>query len=89
MPLRKMKQKKFRGVYEYYKAKDSDKSTLAYYIAVRDINGNPKKIKTTATTAEEAAVALAHYKATRSTSPATLNHKLTLSQLAQVQLVKP
>lgn len=83
MPLRKMKQKKFKGIYEYYKASDTDKRTLAYYISVRDTNGNPKKIKINAITAEEAVTALAHYKASRSTTPVIQNHKLTLSDLAQ------
>lgn len=83
MPLRKMKQKKFKGIYEYYKASDSDKKTLSYYISVRDTNGNPKKIKTHAITAEEAVTALAHYKASRSTTPIIQNHKLTLTDLAQ------
>ena len=82
MPLRKMKQKKFKGIYEYYKASDNDKKTLAYYISVRDTNGNPKKIKTNAITAEEAVTALAHYKAKRSTTPIIQNHKQTLNDLA-------
>jgi hypothetical protein len=34
MPLRKMKQKKFTGIYEYYRASDSDKATTAYYISL-------------------------------------------------------
>lgn len=82
MPLRKMKQKKFRGIYEYYKASDHDKTTIAYYISVRDAEGNPKKIKTAAATPQEAVTALAHYKATRSTAPIIQNHRLTLSDLA-------
>jgi len=82
MPLRKMKQKKFKGIYEYYKASDIDKKTLAYYISVRDTNGNPKKIKTDAITAEDAVTALAHYKAKRSSTPVMQNHKLTLNDTA-------
>ncbi len=83
MPLRKMKLKKFKGIYEYYKASDHDKTTIAYYISVRDAEGKPKKIKTSATTAEEAVTALAHYKATRKTTPVAQNHRLTLSDLAE------
>ncbi len=82
MPLRKMKQKKFKGIYEYYKASDIDKATTAYYISVRDAEGKPKKVKTTATTPEEAAAALAHYKVTRTQAPVIQNHKLTLTDLA-------
>ncbi len=83
MPLRKMKQKKFKGIYEYYKASDHDRATTAYYISVRNTNGMPAKIKTSALTPEEAVTALAHYKASRSSAPVTQNNKLTLSELAK------
>ena len=66
MPLRKMKQKKFKGIYEYYKGSDPDKVATAYYISVRDSEGIPKKIKTDALTPEEAVMALAHYNGTHS-----------------------
>ena len=82
MPLRKMKQKKFRGIYEYYKASDHDKATQAYYISVRDSGGQAKKIKTDATTPEEAVIALAHYKVSRTREPVIQNHKLTLDDVA-------
>ncbi len=83
MPLRKMKQKKFNGVYEYYRKSDPDKATVAYYISVREYPGaEAKKIKTNASTPEEAALLLAQYKARRNTVPKTSNHRLTLSQLA-------
>lgn len=82
MPLRKMKQKKFKGIYEYYKSSDPDKATTAYYISVRNADGMPAKIKTDATTPQQAVVALAHYKATRTTTPSIPSHKLTVSQLA-------
>ncbi len=82
MPLRKMKQKKFKGIYEYYRNSDHDKTTIAYYISVRDNEGKPKKVKTDATTPEEAVTALAYYKASRSTAPIIPNTKLTLSHLA-------
>ncbi len=65
MPLRPAKLKKHKGVYEYYKTSDNDKATTAYYISVRDEDGKPKKIKTSATTLGEAAVALAAYKSQR------------------------
>ena len=65
MPLRKMKQKRFSGVYEYYRKSDPDKATVAYYISVRDADGMPKKIKTDAKTPEGAVVLLAQYKAHR------------------------
>ena len=83
MPLRKMRQKKFRGIYEYYKASDHDKATTAYYINVRDADGTARKVKTDAITPEEAVIALAHYKATRKQSVVIQNHKLTFSDLAE------
>ncbi len=84
MPLRKMKQKKYKGIYEYYRASDPDKTTSAYYISVRDSSGAPKKIKTDALTPEEAVTALAYYKSKRLSTPnATLN-RLTLSHLSEM-----
>ncbi len=79
MPLRKMKQKKFKGIYEYYRGSDVDKAVSAYYISVRDEDNKPRKIKVDATTPEEAVVALAHYKVKR-TKPKTAiaKHKHTL-----------
>ncbi len=82
MPLRKMKQKKFKGIYEYFKSTDHDKATMAYYISVRDSNGVPKKIKSDAATPEEAVTALAYYKATRISKQIMPTNKLTISQLA-------
>jgi len=78
-----MRQKKFRGIYEYYKASDHDKATTAYYINVRDADGTARKVKTHAITPEEAVIALAHYKATRKQSVVIQNHKLTFSDLAE------
>ena len=77
-----MKQKKFTGVYEYYRSSDPDKAVTAYYISVRDHNNQPKKIKTDATTPEEAVTALAHFKATREHSPVISNNKMTFSNIA-------
>ncbi len=85
MPFRKMKQKKFKGVYEYYRGSDHDKVTTAYYISVRDNNNKPRKIKTSATTPEEAVVALAHYKVTRTKQASTTSkHKHTLETFSKL-----
>ncbi len=80
-----MKQKKFKGIYEYYRGSDPDKATTAYYISVRDENNKPRKIKVDATTAEEAVVALALYKNTR-TKPQTeiAKHKHTLESFTKL-----
>ena len=85
MPFRKMKQKKFKGIYEYYRGTDPDKATTAYYISVRDEDNNPRKVKTDATTPEEAVVALALYKNTR-TKPKTeiARHKHTLETFTKL-----
>lgn len=46
MPHRKIKAKKYNGVYEYYKASDPDKTTIAYYIGYRNnIDGTRKLVK--------------------------------------------
>ena len=82
MPLRKMKQKKFKGIYEYYRSSDPDKATTAYYISVRNTEGMPAKVKTEANTPEEAVTALAYYKAKRGHTPTIQRHRLTLSELA-------
>ncbi len=84
MPLRKMKQKKFRGIYEYYKASDHDKATTAYYINARGADGKSRKIKVDASTAEEAVIALAQHKSIRKTTPALSgnNAKTTVNELA-------
>ncbi len=84
-----MKQKKFKGIYEYYRGSDPDKATTAYYISVRDENNKPRKIKVDATTAEEAVVALALYKNTR-TKPKTdiAKHKHTLESFTSLYYSK-
>ena len=79
-----MKQKKYKGIYEYYQLSDSDKATTAYYISVRDSDGTPKKIKTDALTPEEAVTALAYYKSKRQSTPHITNNRLTLSRLAEI-----
>lgn len=45
---------KYSGIYEYYKASDPDKKTIAYYVAVRNSNGTVRKIKTDAKNKDEA-----------------------------------
>ena len=82
MPLRKMKQKKFAGVYEYYRASDPDKTTVAYYINVREPGGSPKKIKTDAKTPEEAAIQLRQYRMRKPQQPVTESPDLTFDQAA-------
>ncbi len=85
MPFRRMKQKKYKGIYEYYRGTDPDKAVTAYYISVRDEDNKPRKIKVDATTPEEAVVALALYKNTR-TKPKTdiARHKHTLETFAKL-----
>ncbi len=83
MPLRRMKQKKFKGIYEYFKASDHDKATTAYYMNARGADGISRKIKTDATTPEEAMITLAHYKATRTKKQTISTKKLTLTDLAK------
>ncbi len=79
-----MKQKKYKGIYEYYRASDTDKATTAYYISVRDGDGVPKKIKTDALSPEEAVTALAYYKSKRQSTPHMTHNRLTLSNLAEM-----
>ena len=89
MPFRKMKQKKFKGIYEYYRGTDPDKATTAYYISVRDEENKPRKIKVDATTAEEAVVALAHYKVSRAKPKAEIaKHKHTLETFTKLYYSK-
>jgi len=48
MGFRRLKAKKYTGISEYYRDKDPDKRTIAYYIDYRDIDGKRKKSKSTA-----------------------------------------
>jgi len=52
--FRKLRAKKYSGIYEYFKDSDSDKRTIAYYISYRDIDNKVKKVKCNATTKEDA-----------------------------------
>ncbi|MBU0721439.1 tyrosine-type recombinase/integrase [bacterium] len=54
MGFRKLRAKKYTGIYEYFKDSDKDKRTIAYYISYRDIDNKIKKIKCDAKTKEEA-----------------------------------
>ncbi len=54
MPMRKIRAKKYSGIYEFYKSNDIDKATTAYYFSYRDAEGKPKKPKLKAFTKEEA-----------------------------------
>lgn len=54
MGFRKLRAKKYSGIYEYFKDSDKDKRTIAYYISYRDIDKKIKKIKCDATTKEDA-----------------------------------
>ncbi len=54
MGFRKLRAKKYTGIYEYFKDSDIDKRTIAYYIAYRDIDNKIKKVKCTANTKDDA-----------------------------------
>ena len=54
MGLRKIRAKKYNGIYEYYKDSDNDKKTIAYYIAYRDLDNKVKKYRCDAISKEEA-----------------------------------
>jgi len=52
--FRKLRAKKYSGIYEYFKDSDRDKRTIAYYISYRDIDNKIKKVKCSANTKEDA-----------------------------------
>jgi integrase len=54
MGFRKIRAKKYNGIYEYYRDRDTDKKTISFYIAYRDLSGKVKKIKTDAKDRDEA-----------------------------------
>lgn len=84
MPLRKMKQKKYKGIYEYYRAKDIDKVTMAYYINYRNADNKPIKEKTDASTPEEAVIILKQKLNQRHTEPKVMmNSRLLLKDYAE------
>ncbi|MBU1777971.1 MAG: hypothetical protein KJ899_15200 [Gammaproteobacteria bacterium] len=54
MPFRKIKQKKYNGINEYFRKSDHDKKTVSFYITFRDIDNKVKREKTDATNKDEA-----------------------------------
>ena len=54
MGFRKIRAKKYSGIFEYFKDSDNDKVTIAYYISYRDIDNKIKKIKCNATSKDDA-----------------------------------
>ena len=54
MGLRKIRAKKYSGIFEYFRDSDIDKRTTAYYISYRDLDNKIKKIKCSANTKEDA-----------------------------------
>ena len=54
MGFRKIRAKKYSGIYEYFKDSDNDKTTIAYYISYRDIDNKIKKVKCNATSKDDA-----------------------------------
>ena len=54
MPFRKIKQKKYNGINEYFRKSDPDKKTISYYITFRDIDNKVKREKTAATNKDDA-----------------------------------
>ncbi len=54
MGFRKLRAKKYSGIYEYFKDSDRDKRTIAYYISYKDIDNKIKKVKCNANTKEDA-----------------------------------
>ena len=54
MGFRKIRAKKYSGIYEYFKNSDNDKTTIAYYISYRDIDNKIKKVKCNATSKDDA-----------------------------------
>ncbi len=54
MGFRKLKAKKYNGIYEYFRNSDHDKQTVSYYIAYRDIDNKIKKVKCEAKNEDEA-----------------------------------
>ena len=78
-----MKQKKYSGIYEYYRTKDPDKSTVAYYVNYRNADNKPVKEKVEASTPEEAVIILKQKLNQRVTEPnVVMNSKVTFKDYA-------
>lgn len=95
MGFRKLRAKKYSGIYEYFKDSDKDKRTIAYYISYRDIDNKTKKIKSTATTKEDALrilnekrVELAKDRAEIQKDKSLLNRKLMNNNLSLEDVAK-
>ena len=96
MGFRKIKAKKYNGIYEYFKDSDPDKSCVAYYIAYRDIENKTKKVKSKATSKEQALQILNEIKAQVTKDKAevqkdktllrrkVMNSNLTLDDVAKI-----
>ncbi|QSZ41354.1 tyrosine-type recombinase/integrase [Sulfurimonas aquatica] len=54
MGFRKIRAKKYSGIYEYFKDSDKDKKTIAFYISYRDLDNKVKKNRCDATSKEDA-----------------------------------
>jgi len=54
MGFRKIGTRKHTGIYEYFKDRDKDKKTIAYYISYRDLDNKIKKVKCSAKSKNEA-----------------------------------
>jgi len=63
MPMRKIKAKKYKGIYEYYQSSDNDKATSAYYVSYRNEFNVSKKPRVNASNRDEALQALNDIKA--------------------------
>jgi len=96
MPFRRLRAKKYSGISEYFKEKDPDKKTIAFYIDYRDIEGKRKKLKTDAKNKDEALATLRTKnsevakvkelieKGEAKLEQKILNKALTLDELAQI-----
>ena len=96
MGFRKIKSKKFNGIYEYFRDSDKDKKTIAFYIAYRDIKNRTKKVKCDAMNREDALEILQKKKLELTKAKAeiktdasllhqkVMNDKLTLEDVAKL-----
>jgi len=95
MAFRKLKQKKYSGIIEYFNPKSDNKETRALYISYRDISGNAVKKKLDTLNLSEAAKILSNIKYEIEREKKFLNtkeiemarqsikNKITLDQIAE------
>ena len=95
MAFRKLRQKKYNGIIEYFNPKSDDKETRALYISYRDLSGTAVKRKLETLDLAKAAKILADIKHDIDRDKKSLNHeeiaiinrsaknKLTLDQVAE------